>query len=214
MRGPAAARGRPSLSTHRRGARLAAALLLAAACRDAPARGMRTISGVNVEIRAVGLARPYEPALDAAFATVSQLDGPAADRALAALRSAGARKGLVNLGGAHVAVFGEPLVVAVPDPVDVTRPRWASFSLQERALSRVATAGQAVTVVSRSATEADALARSAAALPPPAALALLAERGASGFVQAREGTARLITTTAGFAAGHDLRPEEGVLVRP
>ena len=121
---------------------MAAALLLAAACRDAPARGMRTISGVNVEIRAVGLARPYEPALDAAFATVSQLDGPAADRALAALRSAGARKGLVNLGGAHVAVFGEPLVVAVPDPVDVTRPRWASFSLQERALIDVTGRGE------------------------------------------------------------------------
>ncbi len=193
---------------------LAGALLLAAACRDAPAREMRTIDGVNVEIRAVGLARPYEPALNAAFATVPRIDGPAADRAVAALRSAGARKGLVNLGGAHVAVFGEPLVVAVHDPFDVTRPRWASFSLDERALSRVAVGEQAVTVVARSAVEAEAVARAAAALPPAAAMALLAERGAAGFVQAREGSARLITTTAGFGAAHDLRPEDGVAVRP
>lgn len=213
MRGPAAPRGRPSLSAHFSRA-LAAAVLLAAACRDAPAREMRRVSGVNVEIRAVGLARPYEPALNAAFATVTQVDGAAADRAAAALRAAGARKGLVNLGGAHVSVFGEPLVVAVPDPVDVTRPRWASFSLEERALGRVAAGEQAVTVVSTSAAEADALARSAAALPPAAAMALLTERGAAGFVQAHDGEARLITTTAGFASAHDLRAETGVAVRP
>jgi len=178
---------------------------------------MRRIQGANVEVRAIGLRRPPEPALNAAFAAVRRVDGESADRAAAALRAAGARKGLVNLGGDHLAVFGEPLVLAVPDPADVARPRWASFSVTDAAVSR-ATRRQgpvlAVTVVAKSASEAAALASAALALPPDEAVALVTARGASGFVLTRGGTARSILTTPGFRATHDLRPEEGVVVRP
>jgi hypothetical protein len=104
----------------------------------------------------------------------------------------------------------------VPDPADVTQPRWASFTLSESALGRATARGPvlAATVVAHSAAEADATADAALLLPPADALALMVRRGASGFVQTRDGDVRLITTTTGFAAAHDLRPEEGVVVRP
>jgi thiamine biosynthesis lipoprotein ApbE len=180
---------------------------------------MRRIQGVNVEIRAVGLPRPAEPALGAALAGITAIDGAATDRAIATLRAAGARKGLVNLGGDLVAAFGEPLVVAVPDPRDVALPRWASFRLQEAALGRAsgaegATGTLAVTAVARSAAEAGALAAEALPLAPGEALALLLERGAAGLVQVREGDERVIVTTPGFGAAHDLQAEAGVQVRP
>lgn len=218
MRDPAAARGRPPLSADRRRALVAGALLLAS-CREAPAREMRRIEGVNAEIRAVGLPRPPEPALAAAFAQVTRVDGASADRAVAALRSAGARKGLVNLGGGHLAVFGEPVVVAVPDPVDASAPRWASFTLHEAALGRASGAlgaadVLAVSVVAKSGREADALAAQSQALPPAEALALIGRRGAAGFLQVREGDKRVIVTTSGFGATYDLRPEAGVQLRP
>jgi hypothetical protein len=195
---------------------LALALLAAAACREPPARGMRRVQGVNLEIRAIGLPRPPEAALEAAFAGVTQMDGASVDRAVAVLRAAGAGKGLVNLGGDRVAVFGEPLVVAVPDPADATRPRWASLSLSGAALVRARgdVPGRAVTVVGPSAASAEALARSALSLPPDQAVELLASRGASGFVQTLDGAQRSIVTTSGFAAAHDLRAEAGVEVRP
>ena len=182
---------------------------------------MRRVEGMNVEIRAIGIPRPAEPALNAAFAAVTRIDGAAADGAVAVLRAAGARKGLVNLGGSHVTVFGEPLVVAVPDPTDVTQARWASFKL-EAALARATRAGRgdgaaetlAVTAVSRSASEAAAVAAAALPLKPADAVALLAQRGAAGFVQTREGSIRVIVTTSGFGASHDLRAEAGVQVRP
>jgi hypothetical protein len=215
VRGPAAARGRPPLSADRRRA-LVAAALLAAACREAPAREMRRIDGVNAEIRAIGLARPYEPALNAAFAAVSQIDGPSADRAVGALRAAGARKGLVNLGGAQLVVFGEPVVTAVPDPADLTAPRWATFSLTDLALARRAPKGgaAAVTVVAATAAQAEEVAAAAQALAPEEALALLVRRGAAGLVQSTEGSRRVLRATPGFAAARDLRPEAGVELRP
>ena len=43
--------------------------------------------------------------------------GDAADRALVALREAGATSGLVDLGGSTLAVFGEPVTVDVRDPL-------------------------------------------------------------------------------------------------
>lgn len=182
---------------------------------------MRRVQGVPVEIRAIGIPRPAEPALNAAFAAVTAIDGPAADRAVSVLRAAGARKALVNLGGDHVAVFGEPLVVAVPDPADVTQPRWGSFKL-EAALARASRAGRgdgaaetlAVTVVAKSAGDAAAIAAAALSLTPDEALALLAQRGVAGFVQTRDGTNRVMVTTSGFGAAHDLQAEAGVLVRP
>jgi hypothetical protein len=215
VRGPAAASGRPPLSAQRRRALVAGALLVAS-CREAPAREMRRIDGVNTEIRAIGLPRPPEPALTAAFAAVTRLDGASADRAAASLRDAGASKGLVNLGGDHLVVFGEPVVVAVPDPADVTAPRWASFSLADGALALRGGAGgpAAVTVVARTAAEAEAVAAAALPLPPDEALALLARRGAAGLVQTRDGARRIVLATPGFAAARDLRPEAGVELRP
>lgn len=198
---------------------LASVVASLAACREPPAREMRRIAGANVEIRAIGLARPPEAGLNAAFASVARIDGASVDGALAVLRQAGARKGLVNLGGDHLAVFGEPLVVAVPDPADVTRPRWASFTLSEAALGRATARGEgavtlSVTVVAPSGREADAIAAESLPLPPANALARLSARGASGFVLTREGAVRRILATPGFAAAHDLRGEEGVEVRP
>lgn len=217
MRVPADAPGRPALSTF--GRAVLVALLALSACREPPARGMRRIEGVNVEIRAIGLPRPPEGALNAAFATVKRIDGEAADRAAATLRAAGARKGLVNLGGDRLVVFGEPLVVAVPDPGDPTQPRWASFTLREAALARASrTDGGAeilaVTAVAKSVSEADALAAAALPLTPAAAVALFGRRGAAGFLLTRVGTGRVIVTTPGFAAAHDLIAEPGVEVRP
>lgn len=196
-----------------------AVLASLAACREPPARAMRRIDGVNVEMRAIGLPSPPEAALQAAFAGVTRIDGASTDRAVAVLRAAGARKGLVNLGGDHLAVFGEPMVVAVPDPADVTRPRWASFSLAETALGRAsgteaASGTLSVTVLAKTALEAEALAARASSLPPAPALARLAEQGASGFVLTLEGPLRVIVTSPGFAAAHDLRGEAGVTVRP
>jgi hypothetical protein len=202
-------------------ARLIVLGLLAAslACREPPAREMRRIEGANVEIRAIGLARPPEAALNAAFASVSRIDGGSVDRAVAVLRQAGSTKGLVNLGGDHLAVFGEPLVVAVPDPTDVTRPRWASFTLSESALARATASADgpgtlSVTVVAGSGREADAIAAEALPLAPGEAVARLSARGASGFVLTRDAAARRILATPGFAAAHDLRGEAGVEVRP
>jgi thiamine biosynthesis lipoprotein ApbE len=177
---------------------------------------MRRIDGVNAEIRAIGLTHPHEPALGAAFAAVTRLDGASADRAAASLRSAGARKGLVNLGGDHLVVFGEPLVVAVPDPGDVTAPRWASFSLADGALARRGSPGgaAAVTVVAGTAAEAADVAAAAVALTPDEALALVARRGAAGVLQTHEGERHVLRATPGFAAARDLRAEAGVELRP
>jgi hypothetical protein len=215
VRRPAAARGRAPLSAERRRALVAGALLVAS-CREAPAREMRRIEGVNAEIRAIGLPRPPEPALGAAFAAVTRLDGASADRAAVSLRAAGARKGLVNLGGNHLVVFGEPVVVAVPDPADVSTPRWASFSLTDGALARRRAEGgaAALTVVAGTAAEAEDVAAAAVSLAPDDAMALLARRGAAGVLQTREGARRVVRATPGFAAARDLRAEEGVELRP
>ena len=107
-------------------------------------------------------------------------------------------------------------MVAVPDPSDVTRPRWASFSLREGALGRATGSGPvlAVTVVGKTAAAADEVVAAALPLASPDALALMVQRGATGFVQTRDGAGRFVTTTPGFAAARDLRPEEGVVVRP
>lgn len=216
---PPAARAGPSLNRRdvRASAALAAALCLAA-CREPPARALGRVRGVPVEVRAVGLPRPTEPRLDAVLAGIDRIDGDALDRAVAALRAAGARKALVNLGGGRLAAFGEPLVVAVRDPQDATRPRWASFTLTDASACTVdGTPGAGVlsaTVVAASARTADALAAEVLALPPAQAASLLAQRGAAGFVLTREDGRAVVTASPGFASAHDLRGEEGVLVRP
>lgn len=155
--------------------------------------------------------------------------GYGADRALEALRLAGASAGLVDLGGSSVAVFGRPLEVAIADPLDRTAPAWGTFRLQaalgtsgpaERgehivdprsggAAARVLSA----TVVARTAMEADALSTALFVLGPEEGLALLRRRGAAGFVLARESGRRVLTATPGFAEAHGLQAAPGVEAR-
>jgi ApbE family len=223
LRGPAGARGAQALSTSRLCAAAALfAALLSSACREPPARDARRIAGAPAEIRAIGLRRPVEAALNAAFATLEPGDAAGVDRAVALLRAAGARKGLVNMGGRRLAVFGEPLTVAVRDPRLADGPRWATVTLQEAALATVdpGVAGAprddrvlSVSVVAKDAVAAQALAAAAAGLSPELALARLTQEGA-GFVLTREGGTRVIAATPGFAAAWSLAPEAGVVLRP
>jgi thiamine biosynthesis lipoprotein ApbE len=180
------------------------------------------VAGIGTEIRAIGLGRPVEVRLEAAFAALEPGDGAGVARAVAVLRSGGARKGLVNMGGRRLAVFGEPLTVAVRDPRDAKGPRWATLTLHDAALAtvdpsgtgpRTGTAVLSVTVVAAGAAEAEALASAAAVLEPAEALARLARDG-GGFVLTREGATRVIAATPGFAVAHALAPEEGVVLRP
>jgi FAD:protein FMN transferase len=157
--------------------------------------------------------------------------GYAVDLALEALRSAGARGGLVDLGGSSLGVFGTSTVVAVRDPERPAASPWATFELREAALG---TSGGdqrgehifdprtglparkvlAATVVARSAMEADALSTAVYVLGADEGLALLARRGAAGLVLSREEGRAVIHASPGFAAAHALRPAEGVAVRP
>ncbi|MET0553403.1 MAG: hypothetical protein ABW221_10235 [Vicinamibacteria bacterium] len=196
--------------------------LAASACREPPARDVRRVAGLGAEIRAIGLGRPVEARLNAAFAALEPGDGAGVARAVAALRAGGARKGLVNMGGRRLAVFGEPLTVAVRDPRLADGPRWATITLTEAALATVDPSGTgprtgtsilSVTVVAPGAAEAEALASAVAGLPPADALARLAREGA-GIVLTREGDTRVIAATPGFAAAHALAPEAGVVLRP
>jgi hypothetical protein len=198
-----------------------AAALASSACREPPARDVRRVAGLGAEIRAIGLGRPVEARLQAAFAALEPGDGAGVARALAVLRAGGARKGLVNLGGRRLAVFGEPLTVAVRDPRDAKGPRWATLTLQDTALAtvdpsdtgpRTGTSVLSLTVVGPDPAAAEALASEAAALQPEEALARLAEGGA-GFVLTREGATRVIAATSGFAAAYALTPEDGVVLR-
>lgn len=157
--------------------------------------------------------------------------GYAADLALEALRSFGARTGLVDLGGSSLAVFGAPLTVAVRDPVIAEGQPWATFELRDAAVGTSggdqrpdhildprtgfpANAVLAATVVAGSAIEADALSTAVYVLGAEEGLELLLRRGASGFVLLREGGRGVIRATPGFAEAHALRGAPGVEVRP
>jgi thiamine biosynthesis lipoprotein ApbE len=126
------------------------------------------------------------------------------------------------MGGRRLAVFGEPLTIAVRDPRLADGPRWATVTLQDAALATVdpGVAGAprddrvlSVTVVAKDVATAQALADAAASLSPEGALARLARDGA-GFVLTREGETRVIAATPGFAAARALAPEAGVVLRP
>jgi ApbE family len=205
---------------------LAATLGLAslAACREPPARDVRRVAGLGAEIRAIGLPQPVEGALNAAFAALEPGNGAGVARAVALLRAAGATKGLVNMGGRRVAVFGEPLTLVVRDPRDAEGPRWGTFALREAALATVDPGRTgprtpdpeilSVSVVAADAAAAEALAKAVAELPVADALARVARGGAGGFALTREGATRVITATPGFAAAHELAAEAGVVLRP
>lgn len=220
MRLASGARRPEALSPRSLAAGLAVTALLG--CREPPARDARRVAGLTAEIRAIGLSAPAEGGMNAAFAALEPGDAAGVDRAVAVLRRAGARKGLVNVGGRRLAVFGEPLTVAVRDPRLADGPRWATVTVAEAALATVdpGRAGPprddrllSVSVIAKDAASAQALAQAAGELPPEAALALIARDG-TGFVLTREGDTRVVTATAGFAQAHALAPEAGVVLRP
>ena len=155
--------------------------------------------------------------------------GDAADEALAALRRAGARSGLVDLGGSSLAAFGEPLFVELRDPAGRGRP-WAAFRAAEASVSssgddqkpghildprsgRPASAVLQATVVASKGIEADALSTALFVLGAEAGLALVARRGAHGLVLLEVAGRRVVRTTPGFAARFALRAAPGVEVR-
>jgi thiamine biosynthesis lipoprotein len=154
--------------------------------------------------------------------------GHAADRALRALREAGATSGLVDLGGSTLAVFGEPLTIDLNDPTGEGRP-WGAF----RVVTAVGTSGGdqrpghildprtgepprgvlQATVVAPSALEADALSTAVMVLGAEDGLALVHQRDAAGLVLLLENGHRLVRTTPGFSAAHGLVAAPGVEVR-
>ena len=169
-----------------------------------------------------------EPGTGLDFSGIAK--GYGVDLAVAELRRAGARKALVNLGGNSLAVFGEPLTVAVRDPEAAEGGRWGSFTLSEAALGTAGgerragrildprtalPAGEvlAATVVAPTAMEADALDTALYVLGAQQGLALLARRGVAGFVLRREDGRKVVRTTPGFARRYSLEAAPGVEVR-
>lgn len=157
--------------------------------------------------------------------------GYAVDLALEALRSSGARRGLVDLGGSSLGAFGQSVDVEVRDPVAARAAPWASFRVADGVIGtsggderpghildprtglpalRVLSA----TVVASSAMEADALSTSVYVLGADAGLALLDRRGAAGIVLLREGKRSILRATPGFASTYSLRVAPGIEVRP
>jgi thiamine biosynthesis lipoprotein len=157
--------------------------------------------------------------------------GYAVDRALTALRAAGAQGAVVDLGRSSLGVFGDALALDVADPEDPVRPPWAWFVVREAAVGssgadqrkdhiidprtgRPARRVLAATVVAAEAMEADALSTAVFVLGPDDGLALLERRGAAGFVLLKENGRRVAWTTRGFAETHQLTLAPGVLLRP
>lgn len=155
--------------------------------------------------------------------------GYAADRALSALRAAGAATGLVNLGESSLGVFGEPLTLDLRDPRGTGLP-WGAFQVEDASVSTSGTDQRpghvldprtglpargvlAATVVAASGVEADALSTAVFVLGPSEGLALLARRGAAGLVLLVEDGRRLVRTTPGFAIRYGLAPAAGVEVQ-
>jgi len=155
--------------------------------------------------------------------------GYAVDLALQALRAAGARAAVVDLGGSSVAAFGAPVEVAIADPAGRAAPPWGAIVLDGAALG-TSGAGErgahvldprtgaparrvlSATVVGASAMEADALSTAAFVLGAEEGLALVERRGAEGFVLLREGGRRVLRATAGFGHAARLRTASGVEV--
>ncbi len=156
--------------------------------------------------------------------------GYAADEALGALRSAGARAASVDLGGSSIAVFGPADLVEVRDPTQPEVKPLARFRLENEALATSsqsersghiidprsgspAAAALSVTVVTARAMEADALSTAVFVLGAEDGLRLLHSRSAEGCVLERgPGGSLRLRTTPGFAARRGLRARPGLRV--
>ena len=156
--------------------------------------------------------------------------GFAVDLAVRALRAAGARSGLVDLGQSSVSVFGQPLVLEVRNPERPDGPPWARFRLSE---GHVSTSGGdqredhildphtglpahhvlSATVIASTAMEADALSTAVFVMGADHGLALLERRGAAGFVLLRRRGRAIVETTAGLVSSYRLEPAPGIVIR-
>ena len=156
--------------------------------------------------------------------------GFAADLALDALRAAGGRTGLVDLGQSSIGIFGEPLVAEVRDPERADAEPWATFAVEEASVStsggdqrpqhifdpRTGLPASRVlssTVVATSGIEADALSTAVYVLGAADGLRLLERRGAAGLVLLREDGRAVARTTHGFARRFRLRTRPDVEAR-
>ncbi len=154
--------------------------------------------------------------------------GFAVDRALAELEGV-ATGGLVDLGTSSIALFGDDIVTfEIRDPAGGPPP--ATFRLSEGAIGSSSRGQQgdhimdprtgkspsgvsavsAVTVVSSSALQADALSTAVFALGPDAGLALVEKMGAQGVVLLVASERYVIRTTPGFVERYALEVTEGV----
>lgn len=154
--------------------------------------------------------------------------GYAADRALAALREAGARAGLVDLGSSSLGGFGGVELALDVSAPDGSGAAWASFRVVDAAVSSSGGRGRGshiidprsgapavavlgATVVARSGIEADALSTAVYVLGAEEGLALLQRRGADGLVLLRDPAGRpAIRATPGFASRYRLESGPGV----
>ena len=155
--------------------------------------------------------------------------GYAVELALEALEGKASRA-LVDLGTSSIALFGDALVTfEVRDPEGGDSP--ATFQLRRGAIGsssrdqlgehiRDPRAGRpadssvkAVTIVSPSAFEADALSTAVFVLGAEEGLALTADRGAAGLVVLEENGETILVTTPGFAETYALEVREGVPTR-
>ncbi|HEX9188071.1 MAG TPA: FAD:protein FMN transferase, partial [Vicinamibacteria bacterium] len=88
----------------------------------------------HARVRLDGAARRVTLAGGARLVLDGLAKGYAADRALSALRSAGALTGLVNLGESSLGVFGEPLTLELRDPRGEGLP-WGAFEVEDSSVS-------------------------------------------------------------------------------
>ncbi len=179
---------------------------------------------------ASGNAR-LEPGTRLDFGGVAK--GYAVDQALAALRSAGAKAGVVSLGESSVGLFGTSLDLEVRDPElvpDEPGKPWAVFRVRSGGVSTSGSdqrglhildprSGEyaggvlSVTVVAGTGVEADALSTAAFVLGAGPGLRLIEQRGAAGFVLLRESGASVLRATRGFADEYALKLAKGVSLR-
>ncbi len=156
--------------------------------------------------------------------------GYAADLALRALRDAGARRALVDLGTSTQCVHGDSLTLGLSNPSDPLQPGWGELTLRAGCVSSSGGAQRgahildprsgeparrvlAATVVARDGAEADALSTALFVLGPEHGLAVVARRGAQGLVMLRERGRSIVRASAGFAEQHLLEPASFVQVR-
>lgn len=158
------------------------------------------------------------------------LKGRAVDAALESLKESGVATALVDLGTSSIGVFGDEAVAfEVRDPSGGPSP--ASFRLREGALAsssrdqlgahildprtgEAASGVLAVSVVARTAFEADALSTAVFVLGPAEGLELLEKRGAAGIFLVEEEDCLVLSMTPGFDRRYQLEKAAEVTIRP